>query len=90
MHFLARAGVEDDDVTSLQFVFHTIEKPAFIGAVQKIRKMTSTRIEYTLDGADADYGKMLLSMQLVANSMLNETSDVMLGKIVVEVERERP
>jgi len=81
--YLRRENVEDDQLKSLQFVFHIMEKTAFIGAV---KKMTHTRMEYTLDDAE-DYSEMLLAMHKITDDLLLENSDVLLTKIEAEVER---
>ena len=81
---LARAGVNDDDVMSLRFVFHVMEKPTFIGS---IKKMANMQIEYMLQDSPGDYSHMVLSMQLVVGDMLRESNESKLFKIEVEVER---
>ena len=81
--YLRRENVEDDHLKSLQFVFHIMEKPAFIGSM---KKMTHKRIEYTLEDAE-DYSDMLLAMQKITDDLLHESSDVLLSRIEVEVER---
>ena len=81
--YLRRENVEDDQLKSLKFVFHIMEKVAFIGGV---KKMTHKRIEYTLEDAE-DYSEMLLAMQKITDDLIHENSDVMLVRIEVEVER---
>jgi len=83
-----RAGVEDDDVKSLRFVFHLLEKPSFTGAT---KKMVRTQVEYELvakdDEDDYIFGEMLNHMQLVLDDMLHESNTSLLCQIEMEVER---
>ena len=83
-----RAGVEDDDVKSLRFVFHVTDKISFSGAM---KKMVHTRVEYELvakeDENDEIFGDMLRDMQVVVDDMLCPTKTSMLHTIEMEVVR---
>jgi|APGre2960657468_1045069.scaffolds.fasta_scaffold00154_21 hypothetical protein len=79
---LAKAGVEDDDVKSLVFIFHVMENPTFIGDMKRMEHRT---IRYELEGAE-EYDDMLDKMQNVIDDMLSKS--FLLSKIEVEVERE--